>query len=571
MVATAAIILGLSFCYPLLTGLTQASGFSADWDQHLGFSWYGYTTIAHFKQVPLWNPYRCGGLAEAGNPQSQVFAPSTLLHLIAGPIAGAYLEIPLHFAMAWAGTYVLASVLGLGWIAAAGAATVFPAASWFALHSAMGHLDLLSFAYVPWALAFALRATRTEALIDVALAGLALALTFLDGSPYPTIYAGFIMGTVMLVRAIRERSFRPLTAMLLAIAFGAGFMAIKLVPAIEFMREHPRAFARPEYATLGSLRDVFARNQDLLKWRPSPQRWGFWEFGCYIGLFAVPALIGIVAGGLGGIEWTIAAGLMLVLWCGSRGSYWPWALIHHMPLLAALRAPQRSIIAFALACAIVAGFGLDFIRSKIPKYGKVVAAAIVIVATLDCWLVSSPAYRYVVSTRESEAPEKADGFQQLYRSWPGHELNYARNGFGVIMCYEETQWATNVRGYDELSYKGEQYLNGDGKLQLLEWTPNVLEFEVDVAQPTDLIINQNFQKSWRLRSGAGSVFEFGFLPPSELHSFPIPGQLAVHLPAGHQRIKLRYLPSTFAIGAIITVLSFGLLAWIIVRARAVAG
>src|ERR1039458_614069 len=88
-VATVSLALGFLFSYPLLTALSVPSGF-LDWDFHLAFSWVQYDTIWRFHQIPLWNPYKCGGIPALGNPQDRILTPFTLVHLLAGPIAGLY-------------------------------------------------------------------------------------------------------------------------------------------------------------------------------------------------------------------------------------------------------------------------------------------------------------------------------------------------------------------------------------------------------------------------------------------------------------------------------------------------
>jgi len=59
-------------------------------------------SVAHFHQLPLWNPYECGGTPMIGDPQSRVLTPFFLIHLLFGPVVGIHLEIALHFALLWA-------------------------------------------------------------------------------------------------------------------------------------------------------------------------------------------------------------------------------------------------------------------------------------------------------------------------------------------------------------------------------------------------------------------------------------------------------------------------------------
>jgi hypothetical protein len=333
--------------------------------------------VWRFHQIPLWNPYKCGGIPGLGNPQERFLTPFTLLHLIAGPIAGLYLEVPLHFAVAWSGGYLLARILGMSWPAAAGAATVFPASSWYALHATAGHADLLSFTFLPWVVAPVLLAVERRRLYYAAWSGAALALTFLDGSPYPTVYATLLMASVLLAWSLYRRSVWPLLVFGLVLVFAAGFMAVKLLPSLDFMRGHPRPILKRELSDFPLLSQLLlSRDQDMMRWLPGGHplhstEWdddlplfakGFWESGGYVGLFILPAIIGAAVGGGAAWVWLFAATCMVLIWLGSHGPLSPWQLLHHLPVFSPMRIPSRAIIPFTLALAMMTGFGLDWIR-----------------------------------------------------------------------------------------------------------------------------------------------------------------------------------------------------------------
>src|SRR5580692_9841843 len=103
---------------PWLNRWPDLSNFSAppsdaDRDLFEQLRWVPYYTLSHFHQMPFWNPYRCGGMAMLGNPESGIVTPFTALYLIFGLMPGMILEIYLHLALAFAGGYVLGRELGL--------------------------------------------------------------------------------------------------------------------------------------------------------------------------------------------------------------------------------------------------------------------------------------------------------------------------------------------------------------------------------------------------------------------------------------------------------------------------
>src|SRR5712692_9542796 len=90
----------LLFCYPLLPHLNAPTAF-ADWDIWLGTEVAAVRSLVQFHQLPMWNPYECGGNPLLGNPQSSFLTPWFLLILFFGPAAGLYLSIIIHSVVAW--------------------------------------------------------------------------------------------------------------------------------------------------------------------------------------------------------------------------------------------------------------------------------------------------------------------------------------------------------------------------------------------------------------------------------------------------------------------------------------
>ena len=96
VVALVCALASLAFGWQLF-GLWDRWG-SRDWDQHLFFHEAPRKTIVEYGQIPLWNPYYCGGTILLGNPQSRCLAPTFPLVLAAGTVAGIKLDLLLHLA-----------------------------------------------------------------------------------------------------------------------------------------------------------------------------------------------------------------------------------------------------------------------------------------------------------------------------------------------------------------------------------------------------------------------------------------------------------------------------------------
>ncbi len=176
----------------------------ADRDLFEQLRWVPYYTLSHFHQVPFWNPYRCGGMAMLGNPESGIVTPFIALYLLFGLMPGMILEIYLHLVLAFAGGYVLGRELGLRPLPSVVLAAIFPSSSWLPLHIGGGaHLNFLPAAYFAWILALLLSACRTRRWFPAALGGLVCALTLTEGN-YTFLYAALLVAMVAVAISLRR-------------------------------------------------------------------------------------------------------------------------------------------------------------------------------------------------------------------------------------------------------------------------------------------------------------------------------------------------------------------------------
>jgi hypothetical protein len=553
LVCLASLAFGAIFSYPLLRdhNLSKLSIFG-DWDFSLQLGWVPYKTIVQFHQIPLWNPYKCGGMPMLGNPQSHFVTPLFLLSLLFGPVVGLHLEVPVHMAIAWSGTYTLARVQKIAPLAAAGAAVAYAGSSWFNLHACEGHVIFLALAYMPWCVALAWLGSEPGRIAYAVASGAVLALSFLEGSPYIPVYVALMMALVMLPLAVMRRSLRPVFALIAAGFFAAGIGAIKLLPAYLVLKAHPRVTDAAEsnswYAIFEAL---FSFDQRRL--RPSPNLWGFHELGAYIGLFAIPAVIGLLSPRRA-IPWIVAACATLIIVRGQQSPTSLYVYLHQLPVFSDMRLPSRMLICFVLAIAMMAGLGLDVLCKSWREHGAGIATTIVMAATVTNFIIVTPNLNHITdSLIMPDSPVPA--FRQfLLNGWGVSTFQKTLENVGVIHCYEYTQpvqWTSGAVGYDEHGYRGEQYMDGPGSVRVVRWTPNALTFEVNAPAPTVLVINQNYHPSWRLRSGQGDVVSRG-------------GLLAVKLPAGRQEVSVQYVETPFLTGAAITLL-FVVTALLIIR------
>ena len=537
-VALASTAFAILFCYPLVANLREQGAFN-DWDLFLASQWATYWTVRQYHQLPQWNPFLCGGMPLLGDPASHFLNPWFFLTLIFGPYVGMHLEVVIYCAIGWAGGYLLGRVLEMRRISAICTATAFVGSSWFFLRTAEGHFVFMVLVYLPWTIAFAFKASERRQLRYAAVAGGLIAMSFFEGGPYPALYEGLTLALVMVGRAVARLSVRPMIALALAAVFAAGFGAVKYLPAIEVLAAHPRPTDESWSNTYDALDNaLLSRNQDHA--RPSLNGWGFWESGAYVGLFAVIAIAGLLSPRKA-IPWIFAAIILFQIARGWTGPNSLWVWLHRMPFFSSSRLPSRMLIPFVLMVAVLAGLGIDVACSRSSLVALAICAVLIIIGGADLLLVAQPNLKYVSYFTVDPGPPRRD-FAQYKRDPALVESSVVRHHEGSVNCYVYTDWPTDVKGWNEPGYQGEQYLKGPGIVRLLKWTPNVLRYDVDAPKPSVLVINQNYDPSWRTRSGAG-------------HPFSDDGLLAVPVAAGKSEVVLRYLSLRALYGLAITLLA----------------
>jgi hypothetical protein len=545
-VAVCATLYALAFTFPILARL-HSIGTLADSDQVLFMQWAPYYTVSHYHQLPLWNPFECGGVPLWGNPQSRFLSPFFLLHLLVGPVVGFHLEIFFHLAIAWSGGYVLARVQGLSPLASALSGSIFAGASWFSLHLAEGHGTFLSSTYLPWILTLLWLGFSSRRLFPSAAAGLLIALTLGEGGVYQVQQALLTAALLALALSVMQRKSWPLVSLIVFAAFSTGFAAVKLLPDYAMMRVYPRPWPHPQSTPIRLLLAALLSRHQAMDQPLGPGQWGFWEYGAYVGLLAVAfAIVGATKRSRAAVPWLVVTLAFFALAAGQFWSYAPWSLLHRLPIFSSSRVPSRFLVPCTLALAVLAAFGGDVVIKRFASAGRYVVALALCVIVVDYWLIDVKNYRLVVDGTPPVAAAVSPDFKQLRDITNVHMYAAATANHGSLNCYE--YWTrvggppSPAVGSNEPGYHGEEYLLGGGSVRTTHWTPNEMIFDVDATAPQEMLINQNYDASWQLIAGRGQMLA---------HQ----GLLAISLPAGKQTLKIKYLSWPLRIGAALSTLT----------------
>jgi hypothetical protein len=126
-------------------------------------------------------------------------------------------------------------------------------------------------------------------------------------------------------------------------------------------------------------------------------------------------------------------------------------------------------------------------------------------------------------------------------------LQFINNTGSTRYCYrKEKFW---VSAYNYTGYRGEVYLaNGNGKAEYEYWSPNVLGVDLNVTENDILVINQDFDYNWKSTDREVKTYAIGRL-----------GYLiSAEVKPVDKRVVFYYLPYSFVIGLIISLLSVSL-------------
>lgn len=317
---------------------------------------------------PLWNPYPAFGEPMLAVANAQIAYPTTWLALVFSPETTHAAIVVLHTFLAGLGACLLAGELGLSPHAALLAGALWSAGG--PIRSAVDQANVLvGAATIAWAwLGFA-RAGRSGRSRDAALAGVAIALALLGGSPESAL-----MGCGGIVLAFSSgaeaRARRLATTAGVALAVALGLAAIQWLPTAVLARRSGRTrlseAGQAEWSNhpLAMLQVVLPLPYDDLPLTPLArgELFGGREpllSTFYMGLGASGlALAGLVGPAFRrrrtlAIIGLLAFGLSLGRWSPL------WDVAHALPPLAWMRFPSRFALAGTLPIAILAGAGLD--------------------------------------------------------------------------------------------------------------------------------------------------------------------------------------------------------------------
>jgi hypothetical protein len=522
-------------------------------------------TILWHHEAPLWNPYPCGGEVDLANPQSMEAAPTFLFVLLAGTAAGQKLALLLYYFLALLSAYHLARWLSLSPIAAALCALGYGLSGYLALHLGAGHVNFAGVALYPALLLFFDRALgEIEWLVPLALCAAWIALL---GGTFTPPMAGVLLCLWAGERAVATRSLRPLGLLLLMVLLALLCSAVRMLPVLEFLRDHPRPPFRRGVTDVSHPLHLLS---DLFAWRelePVPGR-KYWshEYAARLPYVLAPLwlLSPLLLRGASPERRRLLRRLSLLLLFGvllSMGNFLPvapWSLLQRLPVFSDLRVPSRFLILVVLALALIAGLCWDAVAARLGPRARWLGPLLVLLCAVDGAAYTAAQFRghFVAQVRTPPGPVP---FYHVPGDWSTmREEVFA--GRGVLRCDEEAP-LQRAEALDEGEVPQERLLDpAAGEITAARFSPNRRVVTVDLQRDTLLLINSNWNEHFRadVDGKPGRVTR-------------VAGRLAVDLaglPPGRRVVTVRYAPRSFFIGAAVSAISLpAMLAWFVWRRR----
>lgn len=521
-------------------------------------------SVQRWRELPLWNPYECGGVPLWDNPQSIAVAPASWLSFLIGTPRAMQAWYVLHSLVGFLGTYVFArkqvELTRISSIVTAGAWTFCGANTW---HLTGGHTVWAPFLYA--GLALHLWRSAETRLRHAILLGLLFAWIMHEGGIYSLPHI-----SVMLIAETFTRMWpwrRALRIVVSGVVMGATALlagATRFLPVIYQLRSHTRSIKDADAMQWTTLKEIFlARDHS---WGVAGQSYVWPEYCGYIGPFILAfALVGVFLAIAGKKRtWLVALlAVELALMMGHNGKYAPWSILNgHLFPFKEMRVPSRFVVEVTLLLATLAGVCIDELPgvlarlgatapiAKVRAYadsrraalvrassalrvGLVILGFVAIgdilgadqVETVKRWNAAPMAPTIQASTRLHLGGANLAGF-----------LDQPRQNRGRLECWEEWafMWGAPVWVGDV-----EQAKPGSAGVVVLnvDRTQNSFKMNVEASEPGKVLINSNYDEGWR--TNVGTLIQQDKL-------------LVLEVPAGRHRVLVKYWPRGLTLGFILT-------------------
>ncbi len=532
---------------------------------HLGHGdwlWFHFTwdaarkTLLGFHELPVWNPYYCGGTVGLENPQSVALSPVywALLPLPTALAMKAYLVVMTFIGAS--GTFELLRLLRAHAFAALVGAVLFACSGALGWHL-NGQLSMAAFGFLPWAMLGLELSLRRAHPLGPWCTGAAMALMVLSGGVYPAA----LSSVALVVRVVGATGARLRGGAVLgsSAVIAVGLAAAKLVPMSLFLGTAGRPIAADDRVSPGLLPAMLLarRTTETQLWdRAGGHLYAWWgEYGNYVGWLGLALVtVSLVSSSRRARPWLIGLALCFALVFGDHGPASPYHLLRSLPVFSSLRVPTRFWMVANLFLAVSVALGLSRLLRRGHRVAPKLAVALLALGTcVDLvWTNGISVFRGAMVTSPAPRDEGPRAMRTIRH--PAHRMvELPPQNLGTPACWDEVR----VPGSPALRVNApsEVWLATQaGEAELIGWTPSTATVHVRADVPTVVFVNQNAAPGWTV-DGA----------PVTPHA----GLVAASVLAGDRVLHFRRRAPGLAVGGAWTLATLVAGVWTIARWRRV--
>lgn len=123
-----------------------------DWSYFNSLALVIKSSILQYKQIPIHDPWVCGGIDLWANPQNWIFSPSVILTILFSPYISNVLSLIVFSLIGFWGCYKFFRYYDIDKYISFGSALLFINNNWFGLHFIAGHIIYRSLLLMPYIL-----------------------------------------------------------------------------------------------------------------------------------------------------------------------------------------------------------------------------------------------------------------------------------------------------------------------------------------------------------------------------------------------------------------------------------
>ncbi len=517
-----------------------------DWDVATAYRYITTVSLLEYGEAPWWHPWLCGGFPAFGYVEgaTNFLSPYLPVYLLTDVQVAIRVEVIGATLTGALGAFLLAGRFTRSFALRAFVAALFVLNGRWSLQLATGHTWHLQFCWLPWALYFFERAQAPRRWHEAIYAAVFVALMGLFGGIYPLPYTALTLTVYAVLLAAFRLSLRPLLTLAIIGPVSFGLAAPKLLAVVDGMSVAPRLIESPEVIGIAEL--LVMLTDQSQRFNAFPVRvpaYNWHEWGIYIGTAPLVALaLGVLfARGAREHSLKILGLLYLLMGLGAFHPRAPWTLLHQVPVFSSLHVPSRFHLVMVLLLALVfvawvAPTADRWVRRQ-PWLDLVLLVPVLLIVLDVTWVSRRP----VAQAFWMEAPasiERAERFEHRFessvnyrlRDWAPPVLLPMMANTGVIRCYGVPEsFPIGAQASDGEGYSGMvSVVEGEGRAEIVKWTPNRAVVQVHGASPGALLVyNMNFAPNWRANGEPALVYQ---------------NKVAVRLRDGVRRVEFRYFP-----------------------------